>query len=202
MPTIETIIDASGQTTYVNGAARLTLDGTGVTVAGTFTGGGSSGGGGSGGYATGVRQIVMAQTGTQASGTGTIPYDNTIPQITEGWEVLTCSITPQSATSTLYVCGIVNCSSSFAGAATVAMAIFRDATANSLGTSFVNCPFQYGNICIVGQVKVTSGSTSATTFRMRIGGNVGTTYANGQQAAGAVFAGNSATTLVVMEVGA
>lgn len=167
----------------------------------TATGSGGGGGGG-GGYATGVRQIVYAQTGTQSSGSTTIPYDNTIPQITEGWEVLTCSITPQSSTSTLIVTGIFNGSSSFAGQATVMMAIFRDSTANAIGVGSQQAIGQYLNLQVSAQVRVTSGSTASTTFRMRVGGNAGTTYSNGQQLAGPVFSGTSATSLMIIEVGA
>jgi len=194
MALIEVITDASGQTTLVNGTPRLTVDTTGVTVSGTFAGGS--------GYPGGVRQIVYAQTGVQSSGATTIPYDNTIPQITEGWEVLTCSITPQSSTSSLIVTGIFNGSSSFAGQATVMMAIFRDSTANAIGVGSQQAIGQYLNLQISAQVRVTSGSTASTTFRMRVGGNVGTTYSNGQQLVGSVFSGTSATSLMVMEVGA
>ena len=194
---VETLVDASGATTYVNGVARLTVDTNGVTVAGTFAGGG---------YATGVRQVVFAQTGVQASGSAQIPFDNTIPQNNEGWEVLTCSITPQSATSTLYVTGTVNMSASASSQNSVAMAIFRDSIANALGAGFVINPIQYALVLVTAQVKVTSGSTAATTFKMRIGSNSGsipaTTYTNGQQAVGQVFGGVAATTLMVMEVGA
>lgn len=194
MALIEVITDASGQTTLVNGTPRLTVDATGVTVSGTFAGGS--------GYPGGVRQIVYAQTGAQSSGTATIPYDNTIPQQTEGWEVMTCSITPQSSTSKLIVTAVLNCSSSFAGSSTVMMALFRDATVNAIGVSFAQAPLQYANVMLVAQVSVTSGSTSSTTFKMRMGGNAGTTYSNGQQANGPVFNGTSATSLMIMEVGA
>lgn len=167
----------------------------------TATGSGGGGGGG-GGYATGVRQVTYATVSTQSSGSGNIPFDNTIPQNTEGWEVMTCSITPQSATSTLYITGVVNCSSSYAGQSSVAMAIFRDSTANAIGGTYTICPIQYGLILLTAQVKITSGSTAATTFKMRIGGNVGTTYTNGQQLVGQVFGSAAATSLMVMEVGA
>lgn len=194
MALIETITDASGQTTYVNGVARIAATSTGVTLSGVVSG--------AGGYATGVRQVVYATTGTQASGASTIPFDNTIPQITEGWEVLTCTITPQSATSTLYVTAIVNCSSSYASQNSVAVAIFRDSTANALGSNSTINPIQNALIILPIQVSSASGSTSATTFRMRIGANIGSTYTNGQSAIGQLFGGVAATSIMVMEVGA
>jgi hypothetical protein len=196
----------------INGAASYVINSAYGSATFICTGGiwivstGGGGGGGGGGYATGVRQVVFAQTGTQASGSTQIPFDNTIPQITEGWEVMTATITPQSATSTLYVTGIVNCSASASSQCSVGMALFRDATANSIGGSYAINAIQYALIQITAQARVTSGSTSATTFRMRIGSNPGAspaaTYTNGQQLVGQVFGGVAATTLMIMEVGA
>ena len=46
-----------------------------------------------------VLQVVNYQTGALASGTTTMPTDNTIPQNTEGTEFMTLAITPRSASS-------------------------------------------------------------------------------------------------------
>lgn len=194
MALIETVTTASGQTTLVNGTPRLTVDTTGVTVSGTFAGGS--------GYPAGVRQIVYASTGVQASGSATIPFDNTTPQITEGWEVLTCSITPQSSTSALIVTAVFNGSNSSSGQPTLAMAIFRDSNANAIGTTLTQAIGQYLNLQVVGQVRVISGSTAATTFRMRVGLNVGTSTVNGQTSFGPIYNNNIATSISIIEVGA
>ena len=47
----------------------------------------------------GLLQTVSYQTGAVATGTTIIPFDDTIPQITEGNEFMTLAITPRSATS-------------------------------------------------------------------------------------------------------
>lgn len=198
MALIETVTDASGQTTYVNGVARLTVDGTGVTVAGTFSGGGS------GGYPAGVRQVVQASLATVFNTATNIPLDNTIPQNTEGAEFLTCAITPQSTTSTLYISAVVSASNTFSNVSTVGLALFRDSGVNAIAAISIACYQGNTMITIPLNTKVASGSTAATTFRLRIGGNGngGTTYVNGNSVTGQVYGGVSATTLTITEVGA
>ena len=48
-------------------------------------------------------QIVNTPNGSVATGTTTIPFDDTIPQNTEGNEYMTCAITPTNASSTLEI---------------------------------------------------------------------------------------------------
>ena len=158
------------------------------------------GGGGGGGYATGVRQVVYATLGTQTFSASTIPFDNTIPQITEGFQILTVSITPQSITSNLYVLAIANISCS--QVATGALAIFRDSTANAYGvaSTAVLTANTSENLSVIAMIP--SDSTSASTIRLRGGANNGNLYVNGSAASGQGFGGRFATSLMVMEVGA
>ena len=126
-----------------------------------------------------------------------IPYDDTIPQITEGVELMTVTITPKSATNRLRIefDGVINCSTS-AGVGSVAL--FQDATANALtarggfgadsGKSW-NCGFSH---------EMVAGTTSATTFRVRFGPDGGTAYINGNAAR--KFGGVQAARLRVTEI--
>lgn len=157
----------------------------------------SSGGGG--GYATGVRQVVYATLGTQTFSGSNIPFDNTIPQITEGFQILTASITPQSATSTLYIWATVNVSCS--SIASAILAIFRDATVNAFGVSATAVLTANTAENETVMVTIPSGSTAASTIRLRGGANSGNLYINGNAASGQTFGGASATSLLVMEVG-
>ena len=50
-----------------------------------------------------VVQVVNTQTGAVATGTTIMPGDDTIPQITEGNEYLTRTITPTDAANTLLI---------------------------------------------------------------------------------------------------
>lgn len=154
---------------------------------------------GAGGYATGVRQIVYATSSTYASTSVVIPVDNTIPQITEGAEFLTATITPQSATSRLIV--MLSTQAAPVNIATVTLAIFRDATANAIGSTCESANTANTAISLSCMASVISGSTSATTFRMRLGANSGQVFVNGSSG-GAYFGGVSATSMSVIEVGA
>ena len=63
-----------------------------------------------------VLQVKNYQFGSLLSlGNVQIPYDDTIPQITEGGEVMTLTITPQSASSKLMIEVLVNASPSLSG---------------------------------------------------------------------------------------
>jgi hypothetical protein len=160
----------------------------------------ASGGGGGGGYSGGVRQIVSSvATGLLTSNTA-IPYDNTIPQNTEGAQFASVSITPQSATSSLWVfCYGVY---SAATISTVIQALFRDSTANALAANATAILTANTTMSSTLQTIVASGSTSATTFKLRVGNNGGTTvYGNGASG-GALLGGVSQTGITVVEYGA
>ena len=51
----------------------------------------------------GVVQVVNTTTGAVATGTTTMPQDDTIPQNTEGDEYMTLAITPKDATNKLKI---------------------------------------------------------------------------------------------------
>jgi len=55
-----------------------------------------------------VVQMVSTQTGALQTDTTTIPADDTIPQNTEGFEVMTLAITLKSATNKLEIDVVAN----------------------------------------------------------------------------------------------
>lgn len=124
-------------------------------------------------------QMVTATSSALATGTTVLPLDDTVPQITEGDEYLTATITPKSATNILVATFTGYVGHSSANHEVIA-AIFRDATANALS---VNATFNTtANTAdeITTTATAVAGSTSATTFRVRCGsGNAGTTTFNG-----------------------
>lgn len=113
-----------------------------------------------------------------ATGTTTIPNDDTIPQITEGTEFMTLSVTPKSATNILVI--EVNTLLSHSAAVGVIGAIYQDATANALAADSVrNTAAGELNTLNVKHIMV-AGTTSSTTFRFRAGGDgAGTLTFNG-----------------------
>jgi hypothetical protein len=125
-----------------------------------------------------VIQVVDARTSTYASSATTIPIDDTIPQNTEGFEIITASITPSSASNKLIIIPSIFATSSTAGAIIVC-ALFQDSTASALTAKAVTAGAGGWMIMNTYIHFMTAGTTSATTFKIRAGGHVGTTYVNG-----------------------
>ena len=148
-----------------------------------------------------VLQMVSTFTGVYATGSTTLPFDDTIPQNTEGNEVMTRAITPLSATSKLLISVNVTGASDVQGNWT--LALFRDSTADALTATQVKAsnlsPDQMDH-CHLSWVE-NSTSISATTFKVRCGStSAGAWYFNGQN--GARFFGgvaNSGITITEIE---
>lgn len=126
-----------------------------------------------------VIQEVYSSTGVVATGTTQIPYDDTIPQNTEGDQYLSATITPKSATSKLTIeVGLMVSNSS--GANVVTAALFQDTTANALTAKVIRAETGGAVYEISLLHQMTSGTTSATTFKVRAGPNAAiTTTVNG-----------------------
>jgi hypothetical protein len=131
-----------------------------------------------------------------ATGTTTIPLDNTIPQNTEGDQYMSDSITPTNALNVLRIRSLAY--ASFNGG-TLSMALFQDSTANALKamTQFSNasaaCTMSLNHF-------MAAGTTSSTTFKWRIGASTaGTTSFNGILA-GAIFNGTAGSETEIAEI--
>ena len=122
--------------------------------------------------------------------------DNSIPQNTEGTEVLTVSITPTSASSLLEIEALIHIGEN-ANSDTLMAGLFVDSTANALAFGCSH-PALSGAI---GQVKiyftVSAGSTSARTYKIRAG-STGTAVLNSSTSA--TFGGVFTSYLKVTEV--
>lgn len=144
-----------------------------------------------------VKQVVRSQTGVVATGTTVIPFDNTIPQITEGNEYMTLAVTPTSAASKLKIDVVLQLSNTVAN--WYIAALFQDATASALAAT---CTYQAtagGGVEIAFSHSMTAGTTSATTFRVRAGGTfAGTTTFNGNAGTG-LFGGVTASSITITE---
>lgn len=129
-----------------------------------------------------VQNVGTASTAV-ATGTTTIPQDDTIPQITEGNEYMTQAITPVATTNILIIEVIVFLSNTAASGPLIA-ALFQDSTANALAATGTFFETTTGINIISFRHRMTAGTTSSTTFRVRAGGtNAGTTTFNGQSGA-------------------
>ena len=151
--------------------------------------------------ASGVAQTVNVQSGAVATGTTTIPADDTIPQNTEGTEFMTLAITPTSAANVLQI-SVVFVGSTHTASRTLAVALFQDTTANALAAAAVS--FGSGDADFLKEVTFTyrmvAGTTSPTTFKVRAGVETsGTVTFNGSNGAG-YYGGVLSSSITIQEV--
>ncbi len=152
-----------------------------------------------GGHGT-VAQVVRASSATYQSITTDLPVDNSIPQITEGEEVTSVAITPINASSTLRIRFMGNFGVS--SASNIGAGLFVDATAAALRASGVRVTSASGTAPLVLEHALTAGSTSARTYRIRVGPDVGgaaTVFVNGDNGS-RLFGGVDAATLEIEEI--
>ncbi len=139
-------------------------------------------------------QTQETSTGAVDTTTSAIPQDDTIPQISEGKEFMTRAITPSSASNLLEIS--VQAQFGVGTAATVVLALFQDAIADSLSTSSISNSGALGEVTI--RKRILAGLTSSTTFRARGGTTAGTLTFNGITS-GRLFGGVSNSFIEVRE---
>ena len=124
----------------------------------------------------GVVQTVNVTDSAVADGTTVIPWDDTIPQKTEGDELMTLAITPKNTSNILHI-DVTILVSNLATQQTAA--IFQDTTAGAIAVAGVYIDTADKNYTLTFRHKMLAGTTSATTFKVRSGGQSGTTTFNG-----------------------
>jgi hypothetical protein len=142
-------------------------------------------------------QLVNVQDGASTNGTTTIPLDDTIPQNTEGDEVMTLAITPIKTANKLKIDVVVQFSCS--SASNPAAALFQDATAGALacGAQEWNQTSALGELSFTHYM--TAGTEIETTFKVRLGGTAGTMYFNGNTS-GRRYGGVLASSITITEI--
>ena len=190
----------SGSLTNLADGSSYIIAGNNITISSASNGAitlGSSAG--TGGYATGVRQIVTASLTSRVTTSTLFSFGASVPTNTQGAEALTCSITPQSATSYLLV--MVNAHTGVTSpVVTSGHAIYRDSDAAIGATSvWLSTNTATANVCFTAIVP--SNSTAATTFKYRFGpANASTAVLNGS--ATQFFGSASSTKIIIFEYGA
>ena len=146
-----------------------------------------------------VVQVVNTSTGAVATTTGVIPNDDSIPQSSEGGEFLTLAITPTSATNKLIIKAFLNLSPN--GTSFTFSALFQDSTASAISASST---YHTANELNIGHIEhyMTAGTTSETTFKIRVGKHsAGTTTLNGISGA-RKFGGVLISSMTITEISA
>ena len=192
LPTGANITTAAGDTAIVLAEttanarvlAYLRKDGTAVVAATAATALSGS-----------VIQVVNTQTGATQTCTTAIPNDDTIPQNTEGDQVTTLAITPNNTSNKLKI-SLVAFVTGNNDVTTVGL--FQDSTANALAVGATNCAVD-GVQCIAFSYYMTAGTTSSTTFKMRVGCATPNAVVNGISS-GRKFGGVYSTSLTIEEI--
>jgi hypothetical protein len=144
-----------------------------------------------------IVQIASTQTGTSNTGTTTIPFDNTVPQNTEGTEFMSVTLTPTNASNKLRIEVTILLASSAGGHLTAAL--FQDSTANALaaaGTRVDNTSSMYP---ITFSHTMDAGTTSSTTFKVRAGNGAAATVTLNGTGGTQIYGGVACSSMTVTE---
>lgn len=135
---------------------------------------------------------------TAATPGGTIPIDNTIPASNEGQQILSQAITAASTSNVLDIEVVVPVAAPVV-AQTVAASLLQDGVcvAASASTLYPTSPESKQ---IVIRHRQTAGTTSATTFTVRVGTTASTVSINATPGGGALFGGVSNAWLIIREL--
>jgi hypothetical protein len=145
-------------------------------------------------------QADSTSFGAVATGTTIVPNDDTIPQITEGDEYMTKSITPTNSSNKLRIRIVAPLTHSTAGTILIG-ALYQDSTSDALKAVFSgrDAGVNSGTLMVFEHF-MTAGTTSTITFRFRAGSsNAGTTTFNGI-AGGRKFGGVSGGLITIEEI--
>lgn len=141
---------------------------------------------------TGIVQVLSASNSGVLDGSLSIPYDDTIPQQTEGLEVETLLLTPTAVGNLLIITCQSNISSDGTTSIVGSMALFNDSTANALAS--VSEIMSDTSATLPSQLNLrhifTATDTIPTTFKIRVGptsGDFTVNGANGVRRMGGVY---------------
>ena len=149
----------------------------------------------------GIVQVVNTQTGAVNTGTTVMPYDDTIPQITEGDEYMTLAITPTSATNKLKIEVVGHFSESTGGVTTLSAALFKDAVAGALAATFSQNGTTYPEPPLCFTHYMVAGTTNEIIFRVRAGKSGGGATVTFNGSAGVrKFGGVLASSITITEI--
>ena len=146
-----------------------------------------------------VVQVVNTTSVAMATGTTLIPNDDTIPQNDEGTEFLTLAITPTNASNKLKI-EVTGLWTSDAANTWLIVALFQDSTAGALAVSH---DFDSTATAVVNHGLshfMTAGTTSATTFKVRVGPHSSATVTMNGENEGRRFGGVLGSSITITEI--
>jgi len=170
---------------FGDGIATADIDDGAVTAAKLASGAGGK-----------VLQVVSASIGS-SSGTATFPFDNTAPQINEGFEIVSGSITPSSASNKIIITAtfVMDKYQNGSGAA----ALF-DGSSDAI-YAVTKTTSEDGNPTPISMSYLDSpNTTSSVTYSIRCGSNGGSTMWINNTNFGQRFNGRLNGSFILMEI--
>lgn len=154
----------------------------------------------SGGASGTVVQVVHATDSAVATGTTGLPFDDSIPQSNEGDQFMSLAITPKNASNYLLV--EVNCFVTLNASEWAIMALFQDSVTDALAATaeYESTGTAGGPICL--RYRMVAGTTSPTTFKVRIGRPASGTVTFNGQSGNRMLGGVAASTITISEIAA
>ncbi|AEP08882.1 hypothetical protein [Micavibrio aeruginosavorus] len=143
-----------------------------------------------------IVKTAIVEYATSAAITATFPLDDTIPQNTEGIEIISTTYTMVNSGNNLRV--YFQCQGSHSTATASYAGIFRDSVANAISFGFTSGSAGGFSQTRIPPVIITPGA-STIDLKVRIGVSAGTYYINGIST-GRMFGGVSKATLVIEEI--
>jgi hypothetical protein len=145
-----------------------------------------------------VLNAKFYESSTEYTVTSIIPFDNTIPQITEGTQIISGTITPTKTTSRIVGFVSINGDADSTSVQTI-VAAFRGTTANAVAATWLKY-ITYSSL-ISFEFTDLPNTTSATTYSIRVGPDTGTLYVNRQATAPtSLLGGANKITLTLLEI--
>lgn len=147
-----------------------------------------------------VVQVVNTTSGALVTGSTVTPFDDTIPQSTEGTAIplLDTAITPKSATNLLRIDVVVVASPS--AVSHVILALFKDAGANALAASAEYAAAGGAIVTVALTWFEVAASVVARTYKVRAGNNAAATLSINGASSARVFGGVCVSSITVTEI--
>ncbi len=145
-----------------------------------------------------VVKSTAYSSNTLTTGTTLIPFDNTIPQTTEGVNLFVPVFTPTTSGNKIRISATIF--GSYSVAATVTAALFQDATANALTAVATKVTAANDAFTIRLEWELTTASVTPITFKINVGGSTAGTVTMNGNAGAAIFGGVASSMLTITEI--
>lgn len=142
-----------------------------------------------------LQDSVIDSDATVVTCSTATPYDDSIPQKTEGTEILSASFTPISASSLLQIDVLLE--GALSASNHVCVALYKDTDADAIAAIWHYVATVHSRLFL--RHRMSSPGTSAITFAVRVGGATGTFYVNGATGGTRIGGGVSLASINVKE---